>query len=295
VADTSELFDAFDKAVTDTLLKLSASTDSDETNARRKEGILYLVIHSLRHGDDVVCRTLSRLLPTILSTQATGNVEYSGLGLVCLQLIATGYHTPATATAVANVATGPDGIGHENWRVRAAALSVLRGLAHGTAPRVEAEGDKLMGSVALDTATRLLADKQPEIRDAAVQVLAGMLRCAAPSRRQDLLSKLPAPLGRRKQTLSPEQAAERLAGVLGGCALVISEPSGVPEWLPKLLATLCQIADRELTSPVGKAISDAVAHFRRSHQDGWEITRLSFPEEELQELESFAVSRSYFS
>ncbi|CAN4103865.1 unnamed protein product [Withania somnifera] len=64
-------------------------------------------------------------------------------------------------------------------------------------------------------------------------------------------------------------------------------------WLPGHVTLLAQFVSEP--SPVKSTVTKAVAEFRRTHADTWNVQKDSFTEEQLEILADTSSSSSYFA
>ncbi|KAF3666517.1 hypothetical protein FXO37_10496 [Capsicum annuum] len=81
--------------------------------------------------------------------------------------------------------------------------------------------------------------------------------------------------------------------ILALAACVLSVPYDIPSWLPGHVTLLAQFVSEP--SPVKSTVTKAVAEFRRTHADTWNVQKDSFTEEQLEVLADTSSSSSYFA
>ncbi|KAF8050356.1 hypothetical protein N665_1985s0001 [Sinapis alba] len=97
----------------------------------------------------------------------------------------------------------------------------------------------------------------------------------------------------RRKSISTQSIAEVHGAVLGLVASVLSVPYDMPSWLPDHVTLLARFAGEP--TPIKSTVTKAVAEFRRTHADTWNIQKDSFTEEQLEVLADTSSSSSYFA
>ncbi|RWV93659.1 hypothetical protein BHE74_00020079 [Ensete ventricosum] len=89
-------------------------------------------------------------------------------------------------------------------------------------------------------------------------------------------------LKKRKQrnSRSDQSIASIHGAVLALTASVLSVPYDMPSWLPDHVTLLAQFIGEP--SPIKSTVTKAVAEFRRTHADTWNIHKDAFTEEQLE-------------
>lgn len=99
---------------------------------------------------------------------------------------------------------------------------------------------------------------------------------------------------RKQRNMSGGQSVASIHGpVLALTACVLSSPYDMPSWLPEHVILLACFGGEP--SPVKSTVTKAVAEFRRTHADTWDIQKNSFTEEQLEVLADTSASSSYFA
>jgi len=260
----------------------------------RVEGVLYFFIHSSRLGQATSGAALLRAaLPLMLAVQEDADREFAQVGKIALELAGTSLLQPA---AVASVMDAAEEVLAQSasWRVRAAALAVVREAGH-TAVVLPGLRDRAVA--ALD---RSLGDAQLEVRNDAASSLAGLLRAMPPQHLAELVARAPKPK-RRQAKPNPDQTPDdkaaalvrRHAKVLAVAAAVMSSPTAVPEWMAAAVEALCVLGGEEAV--VRSTITRTVGEFRKSHQDTWEEIRATWSEDQLRLVQECSGTQSYYS
>lgn len=182
-----------------------------------------------------------------------------------------------------------------NWRTRSATLTYLRTFMYRHTfilSRVEKQQ-------IWKTVEKLLIDNQVEVREHAAAVLAGLLKggdedLARDFRDRAYMEAKNIQRKRKQRNLNPGQSIASIHGaVLALAASVLSVPYDMPSWLPEHVTLLAHFV-RE-PSPVKSTVTKAVAEFRRTHADTWNVQKDSFSEEQLEVLADTSSSSSYFA
>ncbi|KAH9652576.1 proteasome activator subunit 4 [Citrus sinensis] len=90
-----------------------------------------------------------------------------------------------------------------------------------------------------------------------------------------------------------QSVASRHGAVLALVASVLSVPYDMPSWLPEHVTLLARFSGE--ATPVKSTVTKAVAEFRRTHADTWNLQKDSFTEEQLEVLADTSSSSSYFA
>jgi proteasome activator subunit 4 len=168
----------------------------------------------------------------------------------------------------------------ELWTERAAALQFLQYFWFRNAINMGEEGSEKV----LDEAMRLLEDEKLEVREMACDTVSGVIRALSSPRQEALRTSIVAKAkeifpdrkrrrangagdGKKAKAADVSQPlAVRHGAVLALRALVMSSPYDVPQWLPEILMALVRVASEP--APVKKAVTEALADFRRTHEEG---------------------------
>jgi hypothetical protein len=213
-------------------------------------------------------------------------------------------HTLVSASTAAGLlgATAQLIRGAASWRAREASLYFLQAFAFSNRFILGPAGF----ARARDLAIEALCDTQIEVREVAKDTLAGLLRISDPAELPgpalpSSLALLGDKLGRarepRKRALGADDPTARVrehGGVLGLCALVASQPTAVPGWLPEVLMHLAAI-HRDSKDPVKASIKAVLQEFYHSHQDFWERDKAKFSPEQLEVIVGLVRGGSYYA
>ncbi|XP_065620607.1 proteasome activator subunit 4 [Quercus suber] len=149
------------------------------------------------------------------------------------------------------------------------------------------------------TVEKLLIDNQVEVREHAAAVLAGLMKggdedLARDFRDRAYLKANNLQRKRKQRNLSSGHSIASIHGaVLALTASVLSAPYDMPSWLPEHVTILARFAGEP--TPVKSTVTKAVAEFRRTHADTWNVQKNSFTEEQLEVLADTSSSSSYFA
>ncbi|ONK69302.1 uncharacterized protein A4U43_C05F21430 [Asparagus officinalis] len=273
--------------------------DSDSTNnesqidVKRMETIFHLIISSLKSGrSSFLMDLVVELLWPVISLQETSNKDLSTLAKSAFELLKWRILPPEILErAVPVILTS---INDPNWRTRSASLSYLRTFMYRhTFVLPEVEKGQIWNSI-----EKLLVDSQVEVREHAAGVLASLLKGGDEELSRDFrdraYSEAQSTLKKRKQRKSRSESIASVHGaVLALAASVLSVPYDMPSWLPDHVTLLARFISEP--SPVRSTVTKAVAEFRRTHADTWNIQKDSFSEDQLEVLADTSSSSSYFA
>ncbi|KAK4575476.1 hypothetical protein RGQ29_026440 [Quercus rubra] len=147
------------------------------------------------------------------------------------------------------------------------------------------------------TVEKLLIDNQVEVRKHAAAVLAGLMKggdedLARDFRDRAYLKANNLQRKRKQRNLSSGHSIASMHGaVLALTASVLSAPYDMPRCV--LVTLLARFAGEP--TPVKSTVTKAVAEFRRTHADTWNVQKNSFTEEQLEVLADTSSSSSYFA
>ncbi|XP_074562603.1 proteasome activator subunit 4-like [Curcuma longa] len=96
-----------------------------------------------------------------------------------------------------------------------------------------------------------------------------------------------------RNSRSDQSIASTHGAVLALTASVLSVPYDMPSWLPDHITLLAKFIGEP--SPIKSTVAKAVAEFRRTHADTWNIHKAAFSEEQLEVLADTTTSSSYFA
>ncbi|CAF1560656.1 unnamed protein product [Rotaria magnacalcarata] len=96
-----------------------------------------------------------------------------------------------------------------------------------------------------------------------------------------------------KKIIKTENIIKRHGGILGLCAIVLSSPYDIPQYVPDALMLLCEHPhDPDL---IQKSIKKALSEFRRTHHDSWHEHREKFTNDQLVILTDVLISPNYYA
>lgn len=272
------------------------SKSESQTDDKRMETMLHFIISSLKSGrSSFLLDLLVGLLYPVISLQETSNKDLSTLAKAAFELLKwrilpRPFLENAVSTTISSVSD-------PNWRIRSASLSYLRTFMYRhTFILSDPERAQIWKNV-----EKLLVDSQVEVREHAAGVLASLLKGGDEELSRDFrdraYSAAQAILKKRKQMLKKSSSGQSIASVHGAvlalAASVLSVPYDMPSWLPDHVTLLARFIGEP--SPVRSTVTKAVAEFRRTHADTWNIQKDSFSEEQLEVLADTSSSSSYFA
>ncbi|XP_022716625.1 proteasome activator subunit 4 isoform X7 [Durio zibethinus] len=138
-----------------------------------------------------------------------------------------------------------------------------------------------------------------QVREHAAAVLAGLMKGGDEDFARDFRDRAYVEansIQRRRRTRnvnSGHSVASVHGVVLALAASVLSVPYDMPSWLPDHVTLLARFGGEP--SPVRSTVTKAVAEFRRTHADTWNVQKDSFTEEQLEVLADTSSSSSYFA
>ena len=164
----------------------------------------------------------------------------------------------------------------ELWTERAASLQFIQYFWFRNAINLGESGSEEV----LNEALRLLEDPKLEVREMACDTVSGVIRALSPERQEKLRCTIIAkarevfPDRKRRRTVGDGKSERDITSplpvrhgtVLALRALVMSSPYDVPSWLPEILMALVRLASEP--APVKNTVSEALADFRRTHEEG---------------------------
>ncbi|KAG6411680.1 hypothetical protein SASPL_129764 [Salvia splendens] len=145
----------------------------------------------------------------------------------------------------------------------------------------------------------ILCNSFIQVREHAAAVLAGLMKGGDVDLVEDFRKRAyeqaVAVLKKRKQrgTVSALPIASVHGSILALAACVLSVPYDIPSWLPEHVTLLARFVSEP--SPLKSTVTKAVAEFRRTHADTWNVHKDSFTEEQLEVLADTSSSSSYFA
>ncbi|CAF4197699.1 unnamed protein product [Rotaria sp. Silwood2] len=147
---------------------------------------------------------------------------------------------------------------------------------------------------------KCLFDEQFEVRTVASVTLSGFYQCGFIQVNEEdfkyfsQMSKINYFIKKNgKKIITTENIIKRHGGVLGLCAIVLSSPYDIPNYVPDALMLLCEHShDPDL---IQKSIKKALSEFRRTHHDSWHEHREKFTEDQLVILADVLISPNYYA
>ncbi|KAH6786226.1 proteasome activating protein 200 [Perilla frutescens var. hirtella] len=270
------------------------STEHSKDDIRWMETLFHFIISSLKSGrSSSLLDVIVELLYPVISLQETSNKDLSNLAKVAFELLKWRVfgepHLRKAVPIIVSLANDP------NWRTRSATLTFLRSFMYRHA-FILSDMDKQQIWKAVE---KLLTDSQLEVREHAAAVLAGLMKGGdvdlVEDFRQRAYEQASAVLKKRKQRskVSALPIASVHGSILALAACVLSVPYDIPSWLPEHVTLLARFVSEP--SPLKSTVTKAVAEFRRTHADTWNVHKDSFTEEQLEVLADTSSSSSYFA
>ncbi|CAL5202430.1 unnamed protein product [Lathyrus oleraceus] len=269
--------------------------DGDSQNDMKwMETLLYFIISSLKSGRSSYLRdVIVGLLYPVISLQDTSNKDLSTLAKAAFELlkwmIVWEPHLQKAITVILSAAND------SNWRIRSATLTYLRTFMYRHTFILSSSKKQEIWR----TVEKLLVDNQVEVREHAAAVLAGLMKGGDEDLAKDFRDR--AYVGanivqkrRKSRNASSGSSVASIHGaVLALVASVLSAPYDMPSWLPEHVTLLARFSGEP--SPVKSTVTKAVAEFRRTHADTWNVQKELFTEEQLEILADTSSSSSYFA
>ncbi|BFG33636.1 hypothetical protein CerSpe_199100 [Prunus speciosa] len=258
------------------------------------ETLFHFIISSLKSGRaSYLLDVIVGLLYPVISLQETSSKDLSTLAKASFELLKWrvfwGPHLQEAVSVILSSAND------SNWRIRSATLTYLRTFMYRhTYILSSTEKQQIWRTV-----EKLLVDNQVEVREHAAAVLAGLMKGGDEDLAKDFRDKAYTEATilqrkRKRRSLSSSQSIASIHGaVLALVASVLSAPYDMPSWLPEHVTLLARFGGEP--SPVKSTVTKAVAEFRRTHADTWNIQKDSFTEEQLEVLADTSSSSSYFA
>ncbi|XP_024018767.1 proteasome activator subunit 4 [Morus notabilis] len=265
-----------------------------QDDAKWMETLFHFIISSLKSGrSSFLVDVLVGLLYPVISLQETSNKDLSTLAKAAFELLKWRvFWEPHLQEALSVILSSAN---DSNWRTRSATLTFLRTFMYRhTFILSSAEKQQIWRTV-----EKLLVDSQVEVREHAAAVLAGLMKGGDEDLAKDFRNKAYKEASnlqrKRKQRKfsSSQSIASTHGAVLALAACVLSAPYDMPSWLPEHVTLLARFVGE--VSPVKSTVTKAVAEFRRTHADTWNIQKDSFTEEQLEVLADTSSSSSYFA
>ncbi|CAF3747890.1 unnamed protein product [Rotaria sp. Silwood1] len=95
-----------------------------------------------------------------------------------------------------------------------------------------------------------------------------------------------------KKIITTEKIIKRHGGVLGLCAIVLSSPYDISNYIPAALMLLCEHShDPDL---IQKSVKKTLSEFRRTHHDSWHQHREKFTDDQLITFDDVLISPNYY-
>lgn len=279
---------------TDSIPENGLSNGNSQDDIKWMETLFHFIVSSLKSGrSSYLLDVIVGLLYPVISLQETSNKDLSTLAKAAFELLKWRiFWEPHLQKAVSVILSSANDF---NWRTRSATLTYLRTFMYRHTfilSRVEKQQ-------IWKTVEKLLIDNQVEVREHAAAVLAGLLKggdedLARDFRDRAYMEAKNIQRKRKQRNLNPGQSIASIHGaVLALAASVLSVPYDMPSWLPEHVTLLAHFV-RE-PSPVKSTVTKAVAEFRRTHADTWNVQKDSFSEEQLEVLADTSSSSSYFA
>ncbi|KAJ9173841.1 hypothetical protein P3X46_016937 [Hevea brasiliensis] len=258
------------------------------------ETLFHFVISTLKSGrSSYLLDVIVGFLYPVISLQETSNKDLSTLAKAAFELLKWRIfwepHLERVVSVILISANDP------NWRTRSATLTYLRTFMYRhTFILSRAEKQQIWSTV-----ENLLRDNQVEVREHAAAVLAGLMKGGDEDLAKDFRDRAFTEANtiqrQRKQrnSKSGQSIASIHGAVLALAASVLSVPYDMPGWLPEHVTLLARFGGE--SSPVKSTVTKAVAEFRRTHADTWNVQKDSFTEEQLEVLADTSSSSSYFA
>ncbi|KAK9734977.1 hypothetical protein RND81_04G175200 [Saponaria officinalis] len=282
----------FDHVETEAGVALENGTTSDSDDVKWLETLLHFVVAALKSGRSLyLMEILVGVLYPVLSLQDTPNKDLSTLAKAAFELLKWNtFREPHLGKVVGIVLASA----HDpNWRIRSATLTYLRTFMY--RHNFALSNDQKLQI--WTTVEKLLVDTQVEVREHAAAVLAGMMKGVedfiAEGFRNRAYDEASVILKKRRQRRGSYSVASIHGAVLALTACVLSVPYDMPSWLPEHVTLLARFVGEP--SPVRSTVTKAVAEFRRTHADTWNVQKDKFTEEQLEVLADTSSSSSYFA
>ncbi|RDX74118.1 Proteasome activator subunit 4 [Mucuna pruriens] len=275
--------------------------DADsQDDVKWMETLLYFIISSLKSGrSSYLLDVLVGLLYPVICLQETSNKDLSNLAKAAFELlkwmIVWEPHLQKAVSVILSAANDP------NWRTRSATLTYLRTFMYRHTFILSSSKKQEIWT----TVEKLLVDNQIEassffkVREHAAAVLAGLMKGGDEDLARDFRDRAyrEANIVQKRRKLRNASSGSSIASVHGAVlalvASVLSAPYDMPSWLPDHVTLLARFSGEP--SPVKSTVTKAVAEFRRTHADTWNVQKELFTEEQLEILADTSSSSSYFA
>ncbi|PIN23826.1 hypothetical protein CDL12_03448 [Handroanthus impetiginosus] len=279
---------------TDKMSENGMSNDHCQDDIKWMETLFHFIISSLKSGRSLVLLdVIVELLYPVISLQETSNKDLSNLAKAAFELLkwkVSGVpYLQKAVPIILSLASDP------NWRTRSATLTFLRSFMYRHS-FILSNMDKQKIWQAVE---KLLTDNQLEVREHAAAVLAGLMKGGdedlVKDFRQRAFEQANAIFKKRKHRsmVSAMPIASLHGSILALAACVLSVPYDMPSWLPEHVTLLARFVSEP--SPLKSTVTKAIAEFRRTHADTWNVQKDSFTEEQLEVLGDTSSSSSYFA
>ncbi|XP_022716622.1 proteasome activator subunit 4 isoform X4 [Durio zibethinus] len=289
----SGLSDVLDTS-TDINSKNGYQNGDSQDDVKWMETLFHFIISTLKSGrSSYLLDVIVGLLYPVISLQETSNKDLSTLAKAAFELlkwrIVLEPHLEKAVSVILSSANDP------NWRTRSATLTYLRTFMFRHTFILSKEDKQKIWK----TVEKLLQDSQVEVREHAAAVLAGLMKGGDEDFARDFRDRAYVEansIQRRRRTRnvnSGHSVASVHGVVLALAASVLSVPYDMPSWLPDHVTLLARFGGEP--SPVRSTVTKAVAEFRRTHADTWNVQKDSFTEEQLEVLADTSSSSSYFA
>lgn len=265
-----------------------------KTDIRTMEMLFHFIISSLKSGrSSFLLDVIVGLLYSVISLQETSDKDLSTLAKAAFELLKWRIlPRPFLENTVSVILSS---VNDPNWRTRSASLSYLRTFMYRhTFLLSVSEKVQIWNCI-----EKLLVDNQVEVREHAAGVLASLMKAGdeklSGAFRDRAFSGAQSIIRKRKQRKSGygQSTASIHGAVLALAASVLASPYDMPSWLPDHVTLLARFMTEP--SPIKSTVTKAVAEFRRTHADTWNIQKDSFSEEQLEVLADTSTSSSYFA
>lgn len=270
----------------------NVSTDEIQEDVKWMETMFHFIISSLKSGrSQFVLDIVVGLLYPVISLKETSNKDLSTLAKAAFELLKWRlFPEPHLQNAVSVILSLSNDL---NWRTRFATLTYIRTFVYRhTFILSRAEKQKIWRVM-----EKLLVDNQVEVREHAAAVLAGLMKggdeMSSNDFRDRAFTKALSIRKSRTKRRSSESIPSIHGAVLALAASVLSVPYDMPRWLPEHVTLLAGFIGE--VSPVRSTVMKAVAEFRRTHADTWNVQKELFSEEQLEVLADTCSSASYFA
>ncbi|KAL1204884.1 Proteasome activator subunit 4 [Cardamine amara subsp. amara] len=289
-------------SMSDNSLETSADVDMESAQSngdslddvKWMETLFHFIISSFKSGrSSYLLDVIAGFLYPVISLQETSHKDLSTLAKAAFELLKWRVFPESQLQKVIGVihSSADD----SNWRIRSSTLTYLRTFMYRhTFILTHEEKQKIWKTV-----EKLLVDSQVEVREHAAAVLAGLMKGGDEDFAADFRDRSYAEANsiqkkrNRRKSSSTRSVAEVHGAVLGLVASVLSVPYDMPSWLPDQVTLLARFASEP--TPIKSTVTKAVAEFRRTHADTWNIQKDSFTEEQLEILADTSSSSSYFA